>query len=142
MNRQEMIDAIVEAAREPIPAIKRIIESNETTERSKLLRKGARLTTRVPNSRVAGYAFANPQGHIYGRVEYDLETLINRHCKEEDAEMSKLRAQFERLNDGELISQAALWLSQNRPSRHATCPPRHSAPSAKIKKKMVAAACK
>jgi hypothetical protein len=111
MNRQKIITAIIEAAREPVPEIRRIIQFKYPDERQQYPGGIPSGTTTAPGDQVVGYAFANPQGLLYGRIEYTREDLVKRHNEEEDKEMDDLRAQLERLNDAELQSQAGLWLN-------------------------------
>lgn len=121
MNRQEMISAIIRAAREPVPEIRRIIQFEHSDERQQDMGGTPSGTTTGPNKQVVGYAFANPQGLLYGRIEYSRDDLAKRHNQEEDREMDVLRAQLEQLNDDELQSQANLWLS-NGASQQSTPP--------------------
>jgi hypothetical protein len=119
MNRQWIINAIIEAAREPVPEIRPIIQIEHAGERQQIAGGIPFGTTTTTNQQVVGYAFANPQGYLYGRIEQSCDDLAKRHNQEEAEEMDKLRTQLEQLNDAELQLQADLWLNHGA-SQHST----------------------
>lgn len=111
MNRKDIINAIIEAAREPVPKIVEIIQCERPDTHQPPTQGTTPRTSENTNSKVVGYAFANPQGLLYGQIEHSIEVLVKRHKEQEDEEMRKFRAQLEWLSDAELKLQAILWLN-------------------------------
>ncbi len=119
MNRQWIINAIIEAAREPVPEIRPIIQIEHAGERQQTAGGIPPGTTTTTNQKVVGYAFANPQGYLYGRIEQSCDDLVKRHNQEEAEEMDKFRTRLEELNDAELQLQVNLWLNHGASQQSA-----------------------
>jgi len=112
LKREVTINAILAAARRPLPKIREIRELECTDGKWRSPFGVPHGVGTTGQRRVAGYAFVDKNGITYGKREATREALIERHNKVQDEEMAQFRAQLEQSDDARLQAKAEYWLKR------------------------------
>lgn len=115
-TRAALIDAILTAARRPVPDVARIIEIGHTDGVWRRVTANSNVPT-TGESRIAGYALRDPvSGCTYGTMQRTADEVRAGWNASQDADTRDFRSKLEEMDDARIESQADYWLGQSVPA--------------------------
>ena len=114
MTKAQMIEAILEMAKEPPPKIKEVIKLYDPVTKKKYSPAGVPFG--VPHSRLVpvkvGYAFQAPHGGLMGKSAKSPDALIARWNRYQDKQLREYKAYLQSYSLEQLISNYNYWAKQ------------------------------
>ncbi len=111
VERDSLIKQIADAAREPLPQIRPVIEI-EGVDGNWYSPFGLPWQFKgTGRRRTVGFAYSDRNGTMYGRREASEQALIDGHHAREERKAAEFRGELAKMTDARLREQAAYWLA-------------------------------